>query len=203
MSAKYHSKIEELIDLLEGELDPAKAAEIEAHLTECRSCRSCLESLQRTFSALARDTVPQPPPGYWEYFESRVRQRTKSQRRRLILTLAPGLTAVVVAFFLVWWVARTPQDLPSSMDLILADMSTGEIVESVTDSPALDDMFIQAAAQDLLSLEQYLDQTEGVDDLLRLLSDREKEELVLRLNRLMALESSLRLKHNNLTGKGC
>jgi predicted anti-sigma-YlaC factor YlaD len=192
MNRKRHRKTEELIDYLEGELTPDEVAEIETHLAECKPCTSYVESLKRTFSLLATDTVPEPPQGYWVHFRKSVRHRIADRRRRLVLTLVPSLAAVLVVAFLIWWGVRIPNQVPDSLELILADMSSHEIVESVSGSLPLEEMVVEAVGADLISLEQYFIETENIYDLLSTLSEEEGEEFVSRLNDLMRMDSSNR-----------
>jgi anti-sigma factor RsiW len=50
-----------LSEYIDQEMDPAELQEIEAHLTECLTCFSCLQSLQQTIG-LCKQTARQPVP---------------------------------------------------------------------------------------------------------------------------------------------
>ena len=50
-----------LSDYIDREMDPAELQEIEAHVTECLACSSCLQSLKQTI-VLCKQAGRQPVP---------------------------------------------------------------------------------------------------------------------------------------------
>ena len=56
-----HLTPEELIDLVEGELDPSRAI----HADGCDACRRELASLRESLPLAQRVDVPEPSPLYW------------------------------------------------------------------------------------------------------------------------------------------
>ena len=202
MSPDKHMKPEELLDFVEGDLSPEKSTGIARHLKTCPSCRAYVRSIRQTLDILVEDTVPEPPPGYWVYFERAVRARIRPKRRRLLLVLVPGLAMLCIAVLTMWWRARVPEEPLSSMELAFAEMSSGEVVESVAESELVEEMILLAAGDDLASLGRYLLETDDIDNLISGLRDEEKDELVSRLMRLMRKDDT-----SGLTGgiewKGC
>jgi hypothetical protein len=56
-----HPSVDELADAAEGLLDPALAAAVEAHVTQCQSCQSTAADLRRVTELLAADPAPPMP----------------------------------------------------------------------------------------------------------------------------------------------
>ena len=189
MSRECGQRHEELIDFVEGELSPERAGRIEAHLRTCRECAAYVESLKRTFARLSDDSVPEPPPGYWTYLPQRVRlEAGRRRRRRWALVLAPGAAALAVALMVVWWGIRTPAPEVSTLEMITAELDTGELLESMSANEAYDDIFLEAAAEEISSLDEYLNDTDNIDDLIGNLSDAEAEALMAELNNIMGAD---------------
>jgi predicted anti-sigma-YlaC factor YlaD len=181
-----HQKREELIDFVEGELSAERTGEIDAHLKTCKECAAYVESLKRTFSVLTEDTVPEPPPGYWTYLPRRVRQQAGAgRRRRRILVFAPGIAALAVVLMLVWRGTRAPAPETTTLEMITAELATEDLLESVAASEVYEVMFMDAAAEEITSLDQYLSETEDIYDLIGTLSDAEAEAFVAELDNLM------------------
>lgn len=203
MDSKNHIGHEDLIDFIEGELSPERARRIGAHIGVCETCRSYVESIKATFGLLARDSVPEPPPGYWVYLPQRAKGLARSRRRRLLLALAPGLAAVLVAAVLLWWPGKSPVRDLDSVDLMLSEMSTDEIIETLSGSPAYEEMVLEAAEDEISTLEGYLFQTEDIYDLVNMLSDDEKDALASELSNLMGLNENTSKLMIGPARKGC
>jgi hypothetical protein len=202
VSPDQHREPQELIDFVGGDLSPERSVEIERHLKTCASCRAYVESVRQTFDILAEDTVPEPPPGYWVYFGRAVRERIRPKRRRLLLILAPGLAIVCIAALTLWWGTRVPEEPLDSMELMFAQMSSGELVESVAGSELVEEMILFNTEIDLAALGSYLFEADDIDNLIGGLRDEEKDELVSRLMRLMRKEDTSGLT-KDVKWKGC
>ena len=63
-----HLSPDELIDIMEGVLAPAR----QAHLTECEVCRRELAGLSSVLSDAKQSSVPEPSPLFWKHFSARV-----------------------------------------------------------------------------------------------------------------------------------
>jgi len=198
-----HPEHHVLIDYMEGELPSGKTEEIRLHLAACESCRSYLESLEATLSLLAQDSVPEPPPGFWAYLTQRIKHRARARRRRLVLIFTPGLAALFVAIIMVWSSMRAPVEMPDSIDLMLADMSTGEIVESLSATPAYDDVVVEAAGEEIRSLDEYFIENEDIYELIDALSEEEREELFSEIRGLMNESEGTSKVMTDLAGKEC
>jgi hypothetical protein len=192
-----------LIDFVEGGLSSLRADEITGHLGTCETCRSYVDSLKATFAMLERDAVPEPPPGFWAYLGQRVKHRARSKRRRLVLVLAPGLAAVLITVVLAWWSMRAPVEDLDSIDLFLADMSTGEIVESLSESDAYEDVVIEAAGDEMRSLEEYFVESEDIYVLIDALSEEERDRFLAEIQGLMKEAEGTSKVMTDLAGKEC
>jgi anti-sigma factor RsiW len=93
-----------LVDRASGELDAARRAVVEEHLTTCPECADDLASLERTFAALRNDGYEAPSPFYWTRFDAALRRRIMAGRapgggRLDWSVLAPRLAPAAVALF--------------------------------------------------------------------------------------------------------
>jgi len=227
MKPERHFEHDQLIDFLEGEARPELADEIKHHLKTCETCRAYVESLGRTFAVLKRDEVPEQSPGYWDFFEQRVRERAKSVagtaprpawRRSLAFTWLTGLAAAAALVILFWWLPdgnlsdpNLPDpDHPESgmaqvdpMDVLLADLSTGEIIESISADPDIGLMLIEAGAEDIAEIDEYLSETTGIYDLVDQLSTEEQESFMLNIKANMNEENNTSGITDGSARKGC
>jgi anti-sigma factor RsiW len=73
----HQSAIELFSEYLDGELPAEQAAELEAHLEKCETCREELETLRKTLRGLA-GLPPVPPP---DQFARKVQQRIRRRSR--------------------------------------------------------------------------------------------------------------------------
>ena len=97
--------IERLSPYMDGELSPAERAQVDAHLRGCAACAGHLEEL-RAVEAAARALPLQVPPGYFESFPGRVRDRVaaarrQQERRRLIVPAWIGAAAAAVVLAMI------------------------------------------------------------------------------------------------------
>ena len=88
---------------VDGALEPAPAAEIEAHLTECEACRAQAAAEREVRGKLLSLLHPPLPAG----LETRVRAQVFARRRRVPIAriLLPLAAAVLLTFV---WVRRLP-----------------------------------------------------------------------------------------------
>lgn len=205
-----HFKREVLIDFLDGALADDAAREVRDHLAECSECSDYVRSLERVFSLAGRDSVPEQPEAYWAGFGDGVRARLQSRqplvqrirailrptavarpaagarasRRRLALVVSPAL-AVAVALVFALMQAEGPERLADRLEPPLDRMTIDEIAGSMSDEEMFDDMLIEAADEEILAIEQYLLENEGVHQMIEDLGDDEIEELASTLAGLM------------------
>jgi hypothetical protein len=168
----------QLIDFAEDETAADVRARIEAHLTGCRICKAYVESLKSTFAALETDIVPEPPETFFTYLAGRARQRSGSARRRLLSVFAPGLAAATLVVVLMWWLTESPGYPVDSVDIIMADMTTGEIMEAVFVGPGVEGLFLDGSEDELNQIETYIIENENIHDLLNGLDEAEKERFM-------------------------
>jgi hypothetical protein len=132
---------DDLLDLARGELPPERAAEVEAHTSECAECARELSWL-RTERALFRAQTATPPGHVWQAIERRVviaREEQRARRQRWV-QIGSGATLVAAAagFLLTLWVkdpaSKDPAPASSSQRLEKPEPSE----ESVAANVALD-----------------------------------------------------------------
>ncbi|MFH1313470.1 MAG: zf-HC2 domain-containing protein [Candidatus Eisenbacteria bacterium] len=204
MSRECDHKHEELIDFVEGDLAAERADEIDAHLKVCKECAAYVESIKRTFSVLTDDTIPEPPPGYWAYLPQKVRQQAGARRRRhRVLVFAPGMAALAVVLMLIWWGTRAPVPEITTLEMITAELATEDLLESVSSNEVYEIMFVDAAAEEMTSLDQYFNETEDIYDLIGNLSDAEAEAFVAELDNLMRADEGTSEVMTDTPGKEC
>ena len=94
-----HSELDQLSAYLDGELDAAERAHVEAHLPTCAECRTTLDSLRATIADLA--TLPEPAPSEqdsWAIRSAISRSRAPAKRWQRAAWAAGAVAAGVVAF---------------------------------------------------------------------------------------------------------
>lgn len=186
MKQNQHPKHGTLIDFVESELAPEFAGEIEEHLGRCEACRAFVESVRRTYSALEVDRVPEPHEAFFTYLAGRSKARASRGRRALLWRFLPGAASAAAAVVLMWWLAESRVPHVDSVDIIMADMTTGEIVEAVSADPEVENLVIEDSAAGLEEIESYLIETESIYDLLEGMSDTERDRLTADLERYMS-----------------
>jgi hypothetical protein len=186
MSPDYHPTSDALIDFAEGDLPPEQVREIEEHLAGCETCRAYLESLERTFTLLEGDLIPEPPEAFFAFLAGRARQQARSDRRGMIFRFAPGLAAAVASVLLMWWLAGLSVSTVDGIDIIMAEMTTGEIVETASSDPGVGSLIIEASRNDLDEIDDYLQGSESIYDLLDSMSEEEQSRFMAYLKESMA-----------------
>jgi len=94
-----HSELDQLSAYLDGELDAAERAQVDAHLPTCAECRSTLDALRATIAGLA--TLPEPVPSEqdsWAIRSAISRSRAPAKRWQRAAWGAGAVAAGVVAF---------------------------------------------------------------------------------------------------------
>ena len=178
MKKGNHPQRNQLIDFVEGDLPPARASEVEAHIAACETCQAYVESLRHAFAALEADLVPEPPEVFFEYLAGRAGTRASVTRRRFAFALAPGLAAAAAVIVLMWYITSGTIPPVDSVDMILADMTTGEIVETLSTDPYAESLLVEDSEESLSEIETYLLESESIHDLLDGMSDTEREHLM-------------------------
>jgi hypothetical protein len=259
MKSQGHFEHDELIDFVEGDVERELAGEIRNHLETCETCRAYVESLRRAFAILETDEVPEQSPGYWDFFEQRVRARSGSaagaaQRtvpgaagrsgrgvagkpvpgRSLVFSWVAGLAAAAALVVTLWWLpearlqgpgqleplrpatgmtradqvdvpwpdqAEAPQVDP--VDFLLADLSTGEIIESMSTDPGIGLMFMEIDTEAMAEIDDYLAETTGIDELVDQLSTEERQIFISNLKANMKEDDNTSAITNGSARKGC
>ena len=193
-----HVKREDLIDWVDGGIAQGEARAVSEHVAACAECRAYVDSLRQALAAAAADAVPEQPEAYWTQFESEVRRRVGANAEVKVsragsdfkrwLRLAPVLmpvAAVAVALLLALIRPHGPLYFAPDVEPPLDGMATGEIASSMTEDAVFGDMLLEAADEDIASIEEYLLETESLDDLVRGLAQPEREELAARLKDIL------------------
>jgi hypothetical protein len=178
MNDESHPRRDQLISFVEGDLPLERTREIESHIAGCKACRAYVESLCHTFVALETDLVPEPPETFFTYLAGRTMARVSGSRRRLVFTLAPGLAAAAAVVILMWYLTGVTISPVDSVEIIMADMTTGEIVEALSTDPYAGSLLVEDSEDDLSEVEMYLLETESIHDLLDSMSDTERERFM-------------------------
>ena len=160
---------EQLLDYLEGELDIAARAKIEAHLAHCSTCRRNVQALETTLEKAAGASVPPQNVLYAGSFVYKVRQRLANQNGQVGRRVWEiGLSGVVCLLAVFAWWQQDPSEAPG-----YGDMSLG-VAEPVQQQ--LEQAYVVETAEDLAqTIDDYLLETASADELL----DDMEEELEL------------------------
>lgn len=101
----------ELVEYIDGELDPAEEMRLKAHMEKCRSCRAFFADVKRDnelFSSLS--------PFYPEKdFTTKVMHRIQNQRRRR--------ETLAAAFFLLMYAASSVVQLPQNLTNLMSGIA--------------------------------------------------------------------------------
>src|SRR5574337_103002 len=149
-----------LLELIEGELPPARRAEVLAHLDGCATCTGEFSAYHDLLALVQVDPVPEPSPGFWEEFlpslkhrigqEVHTRQPTSSAWLAGVgswFTFRPRLLAgLAVAAVSIFVVVRLPGFLPGRVAHQAAPVSTEKAVgqNNVAMAPRPDDRIYQS-----------------------------------------------------------
>ncbi len=137
---------EELTALLDGALEPARRAEVEAHLAGCAGCRAGRDSLAAALATIGTLPPPAPPlPGFEQRFYARL-AREAPRRRSLLerlgarplrwLVPATGLAAALAVGI---WVRQDRQradlEMARHLDLLenYVEVASLDLVETPED----------------------------------------------------------------------
>ena len=124
-----------LAALIDGELDAAALARVEAHLAGCAACSAALDQMRLSHAVLDRLPLAQAPASIWRAIEADLDQGPDEVRGRWWqpFTAWPALaTAAVVAAFaglVAWQVMRGP----SAHDVVRVDASGREAALAIGD----------------------------------------------------------------------
>jgi hypothetical protein len=197
-----HPGHDNLIDFVEADLPPEEIRKIEIHLEGCEACRAYVRTLRQTFSALEGDRVPEPPEAFFTFLAGRAKARA-GRGRRLLWRFIPGLASAAATIVLMWWLAGSSFLPVDGIDIIMADMTTGEIVEAVSADPGAESVFVEDSGGSLSEIEIYLLETESIYDLLDGMSDTEKERFTAYLEGAMTGEGGTSGLMIGCMRKGC
>jgi predicted anti-sigma-YlaC factor YlaD len=107
MHDEWNNRLSEYLD---GEIDPAERAVVEAHLADCPACRADLAALRAVVARAQSLTDTPPASDLWTAIASRIEprpaRRTTLTTRRFAFTLpqlvAAGLALIVASGGMVW-----------------------------------------------------------------------------------------------------
>lgn len=173
--SREHTRItDRLSDYLDGGLDAAAHAEVEAHLTACGACRAVLEELRAIVARAATLGALQPPRDLWAGIEAVIRAPAAAPEAQVIAlptAVAPRATArgadtlsltrpqlaaaavvlIAASALTTWWVGPGLGDRGARADTVPAAAEEPvRLVSSVAAPP-------ENLASELADLEQLLD----------------------------------------------
>jgi hypothetical protein len=106
-----------------------------------------------------------------------------------------------------------PADIPDSgadeglpvdpVDIMLADLSTGEIIESISADPDIGLLLMGVGAEDIDEIDEYLTETTGIYDLVDGLSTGEQERFISGIKANMEERDNTSGITTGSTRKGC
>jgi hypothetical protein len=67
-------------DYYQNLLESGTASEVEAHLSECPSCRKAYEETREVLTLLKKDSLPDPGPSFWDGLSSRIMTQVRLYR---------------------------------------------------------------------------------------------------------------------------
>lgn len=156
-----------LVAYLEEDLSPPRAKELEAHLVECKGCRSELKALKATLNLLREEAPPEASKEFLANLLPRVRMRLE-ERKRVRTQLLPRFaypSAAVLTVLAVLLLVRL-NIRPERVSTFIGDGVESLLQELVSaiDIEALESSLLtHEASSVLLTLPEY---SEGVGELL-------------------------------------
>ena len=139
MTDSWTDRLSEYVD---GELDPATHAALEAHLATCASCRTTRDELQRVVARARGIGYRQPATDLWGAIETSITANAPRSRGRLVtvswarLAVAAAIVAILAGGF-AWTLAsrRTVFVVTASPrhDTVATDLRTPAPVAAATD----------------------------------------------------------------------
>jgi len=88
---------------VDGALDPAARARLEAHLRGCAACRRAVAGYRRLFAALDEPAIPQAPPALVAAVMRRVATARERQRRAQAVVATAAMLLIGCVGALVAW----------------------------------------------------------------------------------------------------
>lgn len=106
-----------MVEALYEELDPARRAEFDAHLSECAECAALLNEFRTTAGVMSRRRRPEPGAEYWDGYWRRLEERVAREdpivvdasrfaRRRSLGSWGYRVAAVVALLAAGAWIGR-------------------------------------------------------------------------------------------------
>jgi hypothetical protein len=126
-----------LIEFLEGELPPAAAARLQAHLKVCAECAPELARLRASREAIERLPLQEPSAAFWQALRAAIGERLDAGARRArhwrLWPVAALPLAAAAAFLLIWWASPPVQRPTPSLS-----------VATLLNDPSLDAWLLEA-----------------------------------------------------------
>jgi anti-sigma factor RsiW len=143
------------IAYLDGNIDPRRRREVEAHLAQCGGCRERAREFRQIWGTLEEAPTLRPSPGFDAAVHARIAQ--EGSRRGLwgwFVVPAPGLAVGVMALLVcsVWLsslppAGHTPMPVSSTSDAefrMIADLPVLEDYDVLAEFEALSEVPVQA-----------------------------------------------------------
>jgi len=147
---------ERLWDLLDGDLDEAERAEMEAHLASCEACRGEMEVRRRVWALLGLDVVPEGrdlTQRILNRVTAETRRRTHRHRLRWASVAAAACLALAVTLTLLLWPRDTTQPFdpePAYLEAQLVSLEQVSDIELLYFADFLDNFVVGGEPNDAL-----------------------------------------------------
>jgi anti-sigma factor RsiW len=165
--------LENLSAYQDGELGPAEAAAVDAHLASCESCRRRLADYEKVWELLGDSKLLEPGPGFTEAVLDRASARGFAAVRRPAFWIPAAAAAAVLAAVGLFFLASTggpgpavppapvaPAEAPAVSDPVLA-----EVESAVRADPELLEILENLDALEQIELLENLPVLEHLDEI--------------------------------------
>lgn len=116
----HHADIKTDLDaFLDGELDPARAAQVKIHLSECAACRKQVQEWELVRSAFFKPAAVKAPADFTVRVMEAIEARRPADLRSILRWLVPSSSIALAALFVVSIIPLAPEDAANFEPLMI------------------------------------------------------------------------------------